>query len=76
MSKVSIGQWRDHRYIVAENYMFDGPGHLVVLTDLAYWAEHGRELADWCEQHGLAAQGVTVPIPTDELLMLFSLRWS
>lgn len=64
----------DHhgRFIVTRN---DWSGPTVILGDWTFWAEHIAELDDWCEANGARLQGMTVEM-TEEILMMFVLRWS
>jgi hypothetical protein len=47
----------------------------VILGDWQFWADHEAELDQWCEQHGARRVGMTVKM-TEDVLMLFTLRWS
>ena len=49
---------------------------VVVLSSITFWSEHVDALQAWCEQHGCQVQGMTVEIPTAQLVTLFQLRWS
>ena len=72
--------YKNRRFVVAPNYIAHGLkptyGHLIVLSDLGYWSEHIDALVAWCAEHGCMHKGMTVDIPTDQLLTLFCLRWS
>ena len=73
--------YKNRRFVVAPNYIgrgLDPPvyGHIVLLTDIGYWADNIDDLIAWCSEHKCMHQGMTVDIPTDQLLTLFCLRWS
>lgn len=70
--------WKQNRFIVAPEFTYD-PNcrfkHMVVLTDIPFWAREVDNLVPWCIEHGCNTQGMTVEIPDDETLTLFCLRW-
>jgi len=47
----------------------------VILGDWRFWADHERELAEWCQANGAHWQGMTVRM-SEEVLTLFTLRWA
>jgi hypothetical protein len=47
----------------------------VLLGDWQFWTDHEADLDAWCEQHGARRQGMTVEM-TEDVLTLFTLRWS
>ena len=51
------------------------PRPTVFLTDYAFWHQHQRELADWCQEHGAQQRGMTVYMD-ESALTLFALRWA
>lgn len=51
-------------------------GHMIVLTDIAFWSDNIDALMQWCRDHGCETQGMTVDIPDDHTLTVFCLRWS
>lgn len=48
---------------------------MFVLNDFKYWAEHEKELDEWCEQNECQRRGFTVVAFTERGYMLFILRW-
>ena len=50
-------------------------GHMIVLTDIGFWAENTDSLIEWCKLHACEMRGMTVDIPDDHTLTLFCLRW-
>lgn len=72
--------YKNQRFVVAPSYISQGLspvyGHLVVLTDIGYWADNIDDLIAWCSEYKCMHRGMTVDIPTDALLTLFCLRWS
>jgi hypothetical protein len=52
------------------------PGHIIVLSDIAFWNEHYDELREWCATNGSVVRGMTVDVPNKEVLTLFCLRWN
>ena len=67
--------WKKYRFVVAEPGTYDGPGHLIILADFVYWTHQVEHLIQWCIDNGCEQKGMTVRIPTDELLTMFTLRW-
>lgn len=66
--------WKENRFITA------GPElgleeNLIILTDISFWYKHYEELKNWCEENDCQQSGMTVVIPTKELLTIFCLRW-
>lgn len=71
--------WKENRFIIAPDYVkepYDGRTHIIVLTDIHFWALNTDQLTDWCQQHGCEVKGMTVEIPTDDLLTAFCIRWA
>jgi hypothetical protein len=68
--------WKTNRFVkVAADEYNVRCIHLIVLTDIHFWVEHIEELVAWCSEMGCLHQGMTVEIPTDELLTAFYLKW-
>lgn len=77
MSDDILADWKGNRFIVADSHLTETDKHLIVLTDIKYWAEHADELKEWCERTtGAYPQGMTVEISDDKTLTHFILRWS
>lgn len=73
-----FADWKKQRFIVADGYAYLDQypnGHLIILTDFKFWTEHIEELVEWCEQYNVKHSGMTLELPNDELLTIFSLRW-
>ncbi len=72
-----LADWKNNRFI---RVIYDESNvmclHLIVLTDIGFWAENADNLKSWCEEYGCEQVGMTVEIPTDELYTLFCLRWN
>ena len=71
--------WKENRFIVAPDYTYDANvrcAKLIVLTDIKFWAINTDELAEWCQEHGCTHKGMTVELPTEQMLTAFCLRWS
>lgn len=49
---------------------------MIVLADYNFWRDHYDELAEWCNDNGATVEGMTVNIPSTEVLTLFCLQWS
>lgn len=47
-----------------------------VLTDYRFWAEHERELDEWCQKNFCVRAGMTVTALNEYGHILFGLRWS
>jgi hypothetical protein len=60
------------RFIVVRNE-YHPPA--VILGDWQFWADHEAELEEWCQSTGARRTGMTVEM-TEDVLMLFTLRWS
>ena len=73
-----LADWKTQRFIMVEyDIAKDDPVLMVILTDIAFWAEHVEQLDAWCEHNpGAKRIGMTVEFDTTELLTLFVLRWS
>ena len=68
--------WKKNRFIIAPFEIMHNNDHIVVLTDIAFWSNKSDELISWCNQYNCTMQGMTVNIPTDDLLTVFCLQWS
>lgn len=74
-----FAEWKQQRFIVADAIIIEGlttARHLIVLTDIAFWAERADELAQWCADVGCRTAGMTVELDTDQQLTAFTLKWS
>ena len=81
MGEDIFADWKTQRFIVADGYakkyLDQYPnGHLIVLTDFKFWTEHLEDLEEWCDRHDVTHSGMTLEIPNDKLLTIFSLRWA
>ena len=77
MSEDILEDWKRNRFILASKDLTETSNHLIVLTDIKYWAEHADDLVEWCEKNPKAQpQGMTVEIKDDKTLTHFILRWS
>jgi len=65
------------RFVIADQEMaaYFKSSHLVLLSDISYWADHYKELIDWCKQHNCRDVGMTIEIPDSKTLTLFCLKW-
>lgn len=72
--------WQQHRFVVVDsqalNIDSDRYPRAVVLADVGYWKERDQELREWCEQNGCRLKGMTVSLPTEEIEILFRLKWT
>lgn len=50
--------------------------HMIVLTDIAFWAQNIDQLKEWCAEYNCENVGMTVEIEDDHTYTLFCLRWS
>lgn len=78
-NKDIFSDWKNNRFVIAKNYLWtveSGFKHLVILTDVIYWAKNSYSLGNWCEQNNCELQGMTVAFPSDKSLTLFCLRWT
>ena len=73
-----MNDWKRQRFIVLPRELVEGSpyGITVLMSDYNYWADHVGECIEWCGQYGCEIKGMTIEIPNDETLTLFSLRWS
>lgn len=69
--------WKKDNFFVLPDQLIpaENHGHIVVLTAVPFWGQNAELLTKWCQEHGCQQQGMTVELPTDELLTLFCLRW-
>lgn len=71
-----LSDWRQYKFIrIITDDINVKCYHLIVLTDISFWAENVDALKEWCDEHECTTSGMTVQIPTDELYTLFCLRW-
>jgi len=68
--------WKNVRFVLANNVYEESKNILLVLTDAVYWIDHYHELEEWCQLHQGQAVGMTVELPDEATLTLFTLRWS
>lgn len=68
--------WKNQRFVrvVADEFNVRCL-HLVIMTEIAFWADHADEVVAWCQEHNCNIQGMTIEIPDDETYTLFCLRW-
>ena len=70
--------WKMNRFIVApkELVLDTNSAYTVILTDIAFWAEHADELKEWCWDRDAVNLGMTVDLGSERTLMEFVLKWS
>ena len=71
-----LADWKNSRWIVASGWNHDEDKIIVVLTDFEYWAEHAEEMLEWCRNNGAVSKGMTIDLENEDMLTLFTLRWS
>jgi len=72
-----FADWKTSKFIIAEPELHDFIGeHLVILTDISYWIEHGDRLTKWCADNGCIQEGMAVRVPSDKKLTHFILVWA
>ncbi len=77
MTEDVLAEWKRNRFIVADYALTDTAKHLIVLTDIKFWAENADHLTDWCKKNPRAkVQGMTVEITDDRTLTHFIMRWT
>lgn len=77
MSEDILADWKKSKFILVDNDLTETDNHLIILTDIKYWAEHADELVEWCNRNaGAFTQGMTVEIKDDKTLTHFILKWS
>lgn len=77
MGEDILADWKKNKFILAPKDLTETDKHLIILTDIKYWAEHAVELKEWCEKtQGARTQGMTVEIFDDKTLTHFILEWS
>jgi hypothetical protein len=77
MGEDILEDWKRNRFILAARDLTETDNHLIILTDIKYWAEHADELKEWCARNQNARpQGMTVEISDDKTLTHFILRWT
>lgn len=71
-------EWKKQRFVVVPPTLLDGIpfGPVVLMCDFKFWSENADECAEWCQQHQCRIKGMTIEMPNEETLTLFSLRWS
>lgn len=73
---MSFEDWKGKRFVrVADDVYNVLCKHLIIMTDIAFWADNVDELVVWCRDHNCDVQGMTIEIPDDETFTLFCLRW-
>ena len=63
------------RFMVVNDLYVECENILVVLTDIKFWSEHYEELQAWCQIHNGKPVGMSVELPDEQTLLLFTLRW-
>lgn len=78
MDKDIFEDWKQNRFILVPKDLSETSNHhLIVLTDIKYWAEHADALVEWCKSNPKTqTQGMTVEISDDKTLTHFILKWS
>ena len=72
-----FAEWKRNKFIVADYALTDSAKHLIVLTDIKFWAENVDMLEEWCKKNPRArTQGMTVEIDDDRTLTYFIMRWT
>ena len=74
-----LASWKENKFIVVDQTLIDDytdTPHLVILTDISFWADNSDALIDWSLKHACRFEGMTVVVPDEQTLALFVLRWS
>ena len=77
MTNDIFADWKTNRFVVAGPELHEFPGcHMIIMTDFSYWSFYSDDCIAWCFENNCTIQGMTILIPSDELLTAFYLRWS
>ena len=76
MSEDILAHWKKERFVLVPFELLDKDETLIILTDIAYWAEHEKQLTEWCNWHNVNVEGMCITFPNPQTLTLFTLRWS
>lgn len=77
MTDAILAEWKRNKFIVADYALTSDAKHLIVLTDIKFWAENADALVDWCKKNPRArTQGMIVEIDDDRTLTHFIMRWT
>ena len=70
--------WKENRFVIVPSYLDVDNTHktLVILTDISYWVEYASDLLEWCAENNCETRGMTVTLPDEESITLFTLRWT
>ena len=74
-----LAAWKENNFIIADTELvadYTNTPHLVVLTNIKFWANNSDSLVEWCNKHQCRFEGMTVVIPDEHTLALFVLKWS
>jgi hypothetical protein len=71
-----LAEWKKNKFITVGPELLDDQEILVILTDIAFWSAHEKDLEIWCNQHGASVGGMAVTFPDQKTLTAFCLRWS
>lgn len=76
ISEDIFAEWKQRRFVLADKSLHEDEGQLIILTDFRFWAEHIKQLLEWCRENGGEVNGSTVLFRNDEEVTAFVLRWS
>lgn len=69
-------EWKTSKFIVADPALHGEAGqHLIIMTDFSYWSFYSDECIAWCYANDCKISGMTILIPSDQLLTAFLLKW-
>ena len=71
-----MAEFKNKKFVVVSEPLLDKDEYLVILTDIPYWADHEKELDNWCNQNGVSNQGMCLAFPDSKTMTLFTLKWS
>lgn len=71
-----LADWKNQRFVVADNIIIGYSEIVIILCDITFWNNNYNALAEWCDAHGVKLAGMTVELDTQEQLTLFCLRWA
>ena len=71
-----MAEFKNKKFVVVSEPLLDKDEYLVILTDIPYWADHEKELDNWCNQNGVTLQGMCLAFPNPKTMTLFTLKWS
>jgi hypothetical protein len=75
-----FADWKNNPFVVytveeSELQLDDHYTHVIILTDIGFWAENMDKLDLWCQENHCNRTGMMVAVPGEAVITAFIITW-